>query len=205
MTDSLLKSRIAGYVFVFGVMLAFGAACSESSSKANAGASGKTETSDKPDKVESTFDAQSYTGPTFSLPLAKDGSIVKFTDFLGKGAPVVLNFWGTWCPPCRREMPEFVRVYADYKEKGVEIIGVALRENAPRVNDFTSRNGITWPQVIGTPQTAMDYGRITGVPTTIIYDSQGTELNRYVGPLSESMFRKLLDEALAHEATLAKS
>ncbi|MFQ5607849.1 MAG: TlpA family protein disulfide reductase, partial [Candidatus Zixiibacteriota bacterium] len=109
------------------------------------------------------FDAVAYTGPRFSLP-SVDGKIVNFTDLMGKG-PVALNFWGTWCAPCRREMPEFKRIWAEYEEKGVQIMGVALRDTRERVALYTTQQGITWPQVIGTQRTAIDYGYITGVPT----------------------------------------
>ena len=149
-----------------------------------------------------SFDLSAYHGPTFTLPLAKTNEIVRFTDYLGKGAPVVLNFWGTWCGPCRREMPDLKEVYAEYKPRGVEFVGVALRENALRVNKYTEQNGIEWPQVVGMVQTAMDYGRITGVPTTIIYDSKGGEFTRRVGPLRSETLRKLLDQAIEHEKTL---
>ncbi len=152
--------------------------------------------------TQSNFDADAYSGPTFTLPTS-DGSTMTFTDLLGRGKPLVVNFWGTWCPPCRREMPEFVKIYKEYQPKGVQIVGVALRDTPEKVMAYTSQNGITWPMVLGDIKTAQDYGGIRAVPTTIIYDSQGKELSRYVGPMTYDMFKERLDVALEHEKEIA--
>ena len=169
-------------------------ACGSSSKAEKTGAQKTEELADKP-----AFDEYSYTGPNFSLA-SVDGPVVKFTDLLGKG-PVALNFWGTWCPPCRREMPEFKRIWAEYESKGVQIIGVALRDTPQRVINYTTQQGITWLQLMGTPQTVIDYGNFRGIPTTIFYSSQGVELSRYVGPMPYNLLKQRLDEALANQAT----
>ncbi len=177
----------------------FFSACGSSS---NAEKIESQDTQDKNEIAEApTFDVNSYTGPNFSLASA-EGPVVKFTDLLGKG-PVVLNFWGTWCGPCRYEMPELKRIWAEYESKGVLLVGVALRDTPLRVTNYTTQQGITWMQLIGTYQTTIDYGNIVGVPTTIIYSSQGVELSRYVGPMSYDMLRNRLDNSLANEADQA--
>lgn len=172
--------------------------CGSSSNAEKPGSQNKTEIASA---AKPAFDVNTYSGPNFSLT-AVDGSIVKFTDLLGKG-PVALNFWGTWCGPCRREMPEFKRIWAEYEPRGVQIVGVALRDTRQRVITYTTQQEINWLQVMGVPQTAIDYGYINGIPTTIIFSSQGLELSRYVGPMPYSLFKQRLDEALANEADQA--
>lgn len=171
-------------------------ACGSSSQAEKTGSQKTEEPADKP-----TFDESSYTGPNFAL-MSVDGPVVKFTDLLGKG-PVALNFWGTWCGPCRREMPEFKRIWAEYESKGVQLVGVALRDTPLRVLNYTTQQEITWLQLMGTQQTAIDYGYINGIPTTIFYSSQGVELSRYVGPVPYYLLKQRLDEALAHETDQA--
>lgn len=172
--------------------------CGSSSNAEKPGSQNETENAVA---AKPAFDVNTYSGPNFSLT-AVDGSIVNFTDLLGKG-PVALNFWGTWCGPCRREMPEFKRIWAEYESRGVLIVGVALRDTRQRVITYTTQQEITWLQVMGVPQTAIDYGNINGIPTTIIYSSQGRELSRYVGPMPYFLFKQRLDEALANEADQA--
>lgn len=147
------------------------------------------------------FDVSSYSGPTFTLE-TDDGQVASFTDFLGRG-PVALNFWGTWCPPCRREMPEFQEIYSEYKSRGVEFVGVSLKDTPAKVAAYIAQGGFTWPQVIGNLQTAQDFGGLSGVPTTIFFDSRGTELERYTGMLGKEQLRLILNRALEHEKELA--
>ncbi len=202
---TLLKVLSLGVLFALSVGLL--TSCAESTSKTK---SDSTEVSQEakekespPDQsVVSNFDVSGYEGPTFTLA-TPDGSTMTFTDMLGQGKPLVVNFWGTWCGPCRREMPEFVKIYDEYKTKGLQLVGVALRDTPEKVNAYTSQAGVKWPMVLGNVETAKAFGGITGVPTTIFYDSQGLELSRYVGPMSFTMFKARLDAALQHESEIA--
>lgn len=102
-------------------------------------------------------------------------------EWIGK-QPVVINFWGTWCPPCRREIPELAKLYAEYKDKGVEIIGVALERSAgpDQVQEFASQNSMDWVLVMGNPEIAETY-QIQSVPMLVLYDASGNEVNRLIG------------------------
>ena len=114
-------------------------------------------------------------------------------EWIGK-QPVVINFWGTWCPPCRREIPELAKLYAEYKDKGIEIIGVALERSAgpDQVAQFASQNSMDWVLVMGNQAIAETY-QIQSVPTLVLYDASGKEVDRLIGLHSADDLKKAFD------------
>ncbi len=111
----------------------------------------------------------------------------KLSDF--KGKVVVLNFWATWCPPCRREIPDFVALQKQYADKGLVIIGVSLDEDgAAVVKPFASKMGINYPVVMGDQKTAAAYGGIQVVPTTFIFDKSGKIAAQHEGGADRATF-----------------
>jgi len=138
----------------------------------------------------------SRAAPDFAL---KDlnGGICRLAELRGK--IVVLNFFATWCAPCRQEIPNFVRLYERFRDKGLEIIGVSLDQEGEAVlRPFVKHYGITYPIVLGTRKVVLDYGGIKGIPTTLLIDHNGTITNYFVGLrpgyVIEESVRKLLKE-----------
>ena len=116
-----------------------------------------------------------------------EGKAVKLSDF--KGKVVILNFWATWCPPCRREIPSFVSLQKQYGDKGLVIIGVLLDEKGPGVvKPFVAKMGINYPIVMGDPKTAADYGGIAVVPTTFVIDRNGKIAAEHQGDAERATF-----------------
>ncbi len=116
-----------------------------------------------------------------------DGKAIKLSDF--KGKVVVLNFWATWCPPCRREIPDFVALQKQYADKGLVIIGVSLDEGgAAVVKPFVKKMGINYPVVMGDQKTIAAYGGIQVVPTTFIIDKTGKVAAQHEGGADRATF-----------------
>lgn len=108
------------------------------------------------------------------------GKSVSLSHF--KGKVIILDFWATWCPPCRREIPHFVDLYARHKSKGLVIVGVALDdEGAKVVRPFVEEFKINYPIVLGTQEVQKAYGGIQGIPTTYIIDKAGKIVTSFVG------------------------
>jgi len=118
------------------------------------------------------------------------------SQWVGKQA-VVLNFWGTWCPPCRKEIPDLVKVYDEFQGQGIEMLGLAVRDRPDNVIEFSRENGMNWPMLMADNMLAIKF-RITGVPTTIFISKNGTELGRFVGPQDYDTFKKAFELALTH-------
>ena len=130
----------------------------------------------------------SRTAPPFSLK-DTNGNIYSSTQLAGK--PAVINFFATWCPPCREEIPGFVEVYNKHKENGFEMIGISLdtdtRENLP---GFLMSNKIGYKVLFGDLATARAYGGVSALPTTFFVGKDGEIKNVHVGYMDKDAFDK---------------
>jgi peroxiredoxin len=113
-----------------------------------------------------------------------NGNRVELEDYRGKG--VFLNFWGTWCKPCEREMPYMQRQYETYKEQGVEILAVNVSETNVSVKNFADRYRLTFPIPMDKQREVTKAYGIGPIPTTILIDKNG----KVVGRTSESLSEK---------------
>lgn len=132
--------------------------------------------------------------PDFTL-LDINGNEATLSDF--KGNVVILDFWATWCPPCKAEIPHFIELQDEYKDEGLEIIGVSLDWNAERIlGGFAGDNGINYTLLIGNDDVTDLYGGIISIPTTFVIDRDGGIRKRYIGYKEKEVFERDVKELL---------
>jgi len=120
-----------------------------------------------------------------------DGKVVSSTDF--KGKVVVIDFWATWCPPCREEIPGYIALQKKYGKDGLVIIGVSLDQKGPAVvKPFMAKMGINYPIVMADDETAGLFGGVASTPTTFIIDRAGIIRDRKMGAEPTESFEKRL-------------
>lgn len=132
--------------------------------------------------------------PDFALKNSK-GETVRLSSF--KDKVIILNFWATWCGPCRQEIPGFVDLYKKYNEKGLEIIGVSVDQNGwDAVTPFVKNYQINYPIFMFNMQVIKDYGGIRGIPTTFIINRDGGIVEKIVGLRPDAYFVQKVKELL---------
>ena len=112
-----------------------------------------------------------------------NGNNVQLSDLRGKG--VFLNFWGTWCKPCEKEMPYMERQYSHFKNLGVEILAVNIGESDIAIESFVNRHALTFPILKDKDRTVTEAYDITPIPTTFLIDKNGKVLKVITGSMTE--------------------
>ena len=153
------------------------------------------QSSDKPgvNNKPRTVSVEPNQGRDFSLE-SFDGSAVALADLRGK--VVMLDFWASWCAPCREEAPALAQVYGEYQDRGVEFIGVAIWDSHQDARDFGEVFEVPYPAGVDSDGTiAIDYG-VKGIPEKIFIDADGVIRKKFVGPIGADALRTILDGLL---------
>jgi len=125
--------------------------------------------------------------PDFALP-TPDGRDLQLSSYRGK--VVLLDFWATWCDPCREEIPHFVDLQQKYGERGLQIIGVSMDDSAEPVRPFYLRFHMNYPVVMGTAKTGELYGGILGLPISFLIGRDGRIYTKHIGATDASVFER---------------
>lgn len=113
--------------------------------------------------------------------LTPEGKSIKLSDYAGKGKYVLIDFWASWCGPCRQEMPNLVKAYSQYKDKGFEIVGVSFDKNGKSWKDGITKLNITWPQMSDLKYWDCEGAKIyaiRSIPHTVLLDKDGKIIAR---------------------------
>lgn len=182
----MLKSRFEWVILIIGIALLGGGwiAYSQEPAKVAFDAAGLTEAP-----------VAGYLAPGFTLTSTM-GEEVSLADYQGK--PVVLNFWATWCPPCRAEIPHFQDAAQKYNGQAV-IIGIDQGELQSQVTDFANQFGVTYPMLLDPSNDVNRQYQVRALPTTIFIDANGVVREVFTGIINgavlEERIERLLQEA----------
>jgi peroxiredoxin len=118
----------------------------------------------------------------FELP-GLDGKTYRLSDYRGKW--VLVNYWATWCPPCREELPELEVFHANHKDKDAVVLGIAMeRIKKDRLQKFVDDQFLSYPILMMKPAASTELGKVPGLPTSYLVDPQGELAARQVGPVT---------------------
>ncbi len=142
-----------------------------------------------------TAAAKGNSAPDFVLTDLQ-GKTLKLSDLRGKA--VVLNFWATWCPPCKAEIPWFIEMQKRYGAQGLQVVGVNMDDgDASDVKKFAAENSINYPILLGQEKVAEQYGGIDYLPTTFYIDRSGVVVARVFGQPERAEIEQNVKRAIA--------
>lgn len=131
--------------------------------------------------------------PAFNFQLNDlEGNIHHLTDYEGKG--VVVNFWATYCPPCKKEMPYLDAAYQEYKNQGVEVLAINVGEPLLYVNSFLSKNQVSFPVLLDRGEKISKSYGIINLPMTLFIDEDGNIVEKISGEMTEQVIRENMEK-----------
>ncbi|MGE7665049.1 thiol-disulfide oxidoreductase ResA [Ureibacillus composti] len=128
--------------------------------------------------------------PNFEL-VDLNGETHRLSDYEGQG--VFLNFWGTWCEPCKKEMPAMDRQYAAYKDQGVHVLAVNIAQSDFEVQNFVDTYGLSFPVVIDKTKSVMTAYNINPLPTTMLISPEGKVEKIITGEMTEKQIASFME------------
>ena len=148
-------------------------------------------------KVVPAGKLQGQLAPEFNLT-TPDGQAMKLSDFHGKA--VLLNFWATWCEPCKVEMPWFVDLQKKYGPQGLQVLGVAMDDASPKdIESFARKMGVNYPILVGKEEVGAQYGGIDYLPSTFYISRDGKIMDHVFGLVSRSEIEASIEKALSQQ------
>ncbi len=133
--------------------------------------------------------------PEFQLQSVSNTELIQSQSYRGK--VMLVNFWATWCPPCRKEIPSLIEIQKNYKDQGFTVIGISVDQSEVEViKKFTDKMGINYPVAVGTMEVAKEFGSTSGIPASFLIDRKGTINKRYAGYVTKEQLKKDIEEII---------
>jgi len=133
-------------------------------------------------------------GASFELPSIDGDGMVRLSDYLGK--VVLVDFWSSWCPPCRQESPALEAAYEDFRDLGVEFVGIAIWDVESETRKFRDAFDLQYPIVSDSNgRVAVEWG-VVGIPEKFFVDRDGRVVKKYAGPMTRDKLGLELREVL---------
>ncbi len=149
-----------------------------------------------PRTILSTSSADAETAPDFEVETF-DGQTLRLSDLNGK--VVVLNFWASWCPPCRWEMPFFETMWQEYRDQGVVFVGIAMSDTLENVKAFAEEAGVTYPVALDTTTEIARAYEVLSLPTTFFIGKDGNIERKLTSAANEGLLKVFLRGQLPRE------
>ncbi len=139
--------------------------------------------------------AKGSMAPDFALKSLPDGKTLQLSSLRGKA--VLVNFWATWCEPCKVEMPWLIELQKKYGPQGLQIVGITKEDSDEKtIADFAHKMGVNYPVLVGTNKVLDLYGGIDGLPTSFFVDRSGKVVAEVVGLRDESILEDAIKRSL---------
>ncbi len=170
-------------VLLIVALSAFPIGCSEDSSEAQAGATARTEAASAADNTGAPTAVvggrPGNIAPDFELANLQ-GRKVRLSDF--QGNVVLVDFWATWCPPCRMSMPHFQEIHQKYGDRGVTVLGISMDRGGPKmVEGFIKKTGYTFQILMSDFKVGQMFGGVPSIPTTFVIGPDGKVAAKFIG------------------------
>ncbi len=140
---------------------------------------------------------QGTIAPDFDLPQLNGGQL-KLSAYRGK--VVLLDFWATWCDPCREEVPHFIDLQNRYGPSGLQILGVSMDDSPEPVRDFYQQLGMNYPVVMGNARIGELYGGVLGLPIAFVIDRDGRIQDKHIGAVNLAIIESEVVKLLSRSA-----
>lgn len=128
------------------------------------------------------------------------GKLVRLSDSAGRVR--IIDFWATWCPPCREAIPDLKTLHETYGDKGLTVLAISMDDDAEKiVPQFVEKNRIPYTNLLGNPDVADAFGGVVGLPTTFLVDRDGKITDTFVGGTPKQVFEKRIRELLGLDPT----
>jgi thiol-disulfide isomerase/thioredoxin len=136
--------------------------------------------------------------PHFALPAAVDGSIVDSDEF--EGSVRLVNFFATWCPPCKEEVPNLIKLVDKYGNQGLSVIGLSVDQGGPEiVKKFVNKMKVNYPVLVADDSVTYAFGGVSSIPVSFLVAADGTMIRRYLGYVDQAILERDVKEVLGME------